>query len=416
MSKNYSETFDSERWPLALELLPRPSYLVGGAVRDALLGRRAENLDLDFVISQEAVKTARQIADRYKAGFVLLDADRQIARVVFEGATVDIAQRSGETLEDDLRRRDFTINAIAYNPFTEELIDPLDGGGDLRRRIIKMVKAANLEDDPLRLLRAYRQSAQLGFSISPETLSTIRRLAPLLTGVAVERVRSELGYLLHHPEGMSWIERGLVDGLLSSWFPAGGDRLTVARKIETTAALLAENWAELGAMLSASVRDTIKTTFLSIGKLAILVSPEPARAEAELLELKYSNVEIKGAIAVVKGLAKLQNEGLDLSVREQYFLFGNLGEMFPPLAVVAVASGMSMEAIAPLINRYLDPEDLVAHPQPLLSGKDLMAALNLPSGRLIGELLKEIQLARIEGRISTKAEGLELAKQLISNN
>lgn len=416
MSKNYAETFDSERWPLDRSLLPRPSYLVGGAVRDALLGRRAENLDLDFVISQEAVKTARQIAYRYKAGFVLLDADRQIARVVFEGATVDIAQMEGETLEEDLRRRDFTINAIAYNPFTEELIDPLDGGGDLRRRIIKMVKAANLEDDPLRLLRAYRQSAQLGFTISPETLSTIRQLAPLLSGVAVERVRSELGYLLHHPGGMPWIEGGLVDGLLSNWFPTAGDRLTVARKIETTAALLAENWAELGALLSGWVRDTIKTTFLSIGKLAILVSPEPARAEAELLELKYSNVEVKGAIAVVKALAQLQNEGLDLSVREQYFLFGNLGEMFPPLAVVAVASGMSMEAIAPLIDRYLDPEDLVAHPQPLLSGKDLMAALNLPSGRLIGELLREIQLARIEGRISTKAEGLELAKQLIINN
>lgn len=415
MSKNYSGTINCEGWPFDRELLPQSSFLVGGAVRDALLGRRVENLDLDFVVSQEAVTTARQIANRYGAGFVLLDADRQIARVVFERATVDFAQMEGDSLQEDLYRRDFTINAIAYSPFSHQFIDPLDGRGDLQRRIIRMVKAANLEDDPLRLLRGYRQSAQLGFTIAPETIATIRELAPLLTRVAVERVRTELGYLLHTPGGMSWIERGWEDGLLSGWFPTAGDRFPVAKNIETTAALLAEHWAPLGALLSAWVRDTIKTTFLSIGKLAILVDPEVARAEAELEELKYSNVEIKGAIAIVKGLAKLQEKGLNLSVREQYFFFKEVGEMFPSLAVVAVASGVSVEAIAPFINRYLNPEDLVAHPQPLLSGNDLMRELNLPKGRLIGELLREIQLARVEGIIATKAEGLELAAKLINS-
>jgi tRNA nucleotidyltransferase (CCA-adding enzyme) len=334
---------------------------------------------------------------------------------VFERATVDFAQMEGDSLEDDLHRRDFTINAIAYNPFSHDFIDPLNGRGDLQRRIIRMVRAANLEDDPLRLLRGYRQSAQLGFTIGPETLSTIRKLAPLLIRVAVERVRTELSYLLNIPGGMFWIERGWEDGLLICWFPTAGDRFSVGRNIDKTAALLTESWPELGRELSAPVRDTIKTTFLSIGKLGILVAPEPARAEAELEELKYSNVEIKGAIAVVKGLAKLQEKGLDLSVREQYFLFKEVGEMFPALAVVAVASGVEVEAIAPLINRYLNPEDLVAHPQPLLSGNDLMRELNLPKGRLIGELLREIQLARVEGKIATKEEGLELAAELINS-
>jgi tRNA nucleotidyltransferase (CCA-adding enzyme) len=415
MSKIYSGTINFEGWPFDRDLLPQSSFLVGGAVRDALLGRRVENLDLDFVVSQEAVATAREIASRYRAGFVLLDADRQIARVVFERATVDFAQMEGDSLEDDLHRRDFTINAIAYNPFSHDFIDPLNGRGDLQRRIIRMVRAANLEDDPLRLLRGYRQSAQLGFTIGPETLSTIRKLAPLLIRVAVERVRTELSYLLNIPGGMFWIERGWEDGLLICWFPTAGDRFSVGRNIDKTAALLTESWPELGRELSAPVRDTIKTTFLSIGKLGILVAPEPARAEAELEELKYSNVEIKGAIAVVKGLAKLQEKGLDLSVREQYFLFKEVGEMFPALAVVAVASGVEVEAIAPLINRYLNPEDLVAHPQPLLSGNDLMRELNLPKGRLIGELLREIQLARVEGKIATKEEGLELAAELINS-
>jgi tRNA nucleotidyltransferase (CCA-adding enzyme) len=109
-------------WPFSLELLPQPAYLVGGAVRDAMLERHSEYLDLDFVLL-DAVKTARAIARSYQAGFVLLDHQRQIARVVFPHATVDFAQQEG-SLETDLNRRDFTINAIAYNPHNGEIIDP----------------------------------------------------------------------------------------------------------------------------------------------------------------------------------------------------------------------------------------------------------------------------------------------------
>lgn len=158
-----------ETWPFSLEWLPQPTYLVGGAVRDALLSRRSEYVDLDFVLPDRAVKIARAIAKHYQAGFVLLDAERQIARVVFKHATVDFAQQEGSTLETDLRRRDFTVNAIAYNPHNGEIIDPLQGCADLQQGVLRMVSAKNLQEDPLRLLRAYRQAAQLSFVIEPDT-------------------------------------------------------------------------------------------------------------------------------------------------------------------------------------------------------------------------------------------------------
>lgn len=142
-----------QTWPFSLEWLPASTYLVGGNVRDALLGRQAEYLDLDFVMPEGAVQTAKAIARHYQAGFVLLDAERQIARVVFDRATVDFAQQVGDRLEDDLRRRDFTVNAIAYNPYTEQLLDPLQGFADLQRHLIRMVSPENLKEDPLRLLR-----------------------------------------------------------------------------------------------------------------------------------------------------------------------------------------------------------------------------------------------------------------------
>ena len=115
-----SSALSPETWPFSLNWLPPSACLVGGTVRDALLDRPSDYLDLDFVLPTSAVETAQAIARHYRAGFVLLDADRQIARVVFEQGTADFAQQVGASLDADLRRRDFTINAIAYNPHTAQ--------------------------------------------------------------------------------------------------------------------------------------------------------------------------------------------------------------------------------------------------------------------------------------------------------
>ena len=417
MPINLPPALSPETWPFDLEMLTPPAYLVGGAVRDALLGRRSHYFDLDFVMLTRAVKTARKIADRTKGGFVLLDAERQIARVVFAGGTVDLAQAEGGSLEGDLLRRDFRINAIACNPFTGEIIDPLDGQTDLRLGLLRMISRSNLEDDPLRLLRAYRQAAQLGFAIEPETQCAIRELAPLLSRVAVERVRSELGYLLSNPNGVPWICRGCEDGLFSIWFESAIDRFDVLTKIDASAANLAAIYPELAKEFWRQIRDTIKTPLLAVAKLAILADSDPTIAETQLLRLKYSNAEIKSAIGLLKYLPKLQQKAIsEMSLREQYFLFRDLGIVFPVLAVLAVAVEVPVDEISLLINRYLDADDIVAHPTQLVSGNDLMEYLNLPRSPRIGQLLMEIQLARVEGRISSREEALALAKKLVDKS
>jgi len=415
MSINLPPPLSPDSWPFDLELLTPPAYLVGGAVRDALLLRRSPYFDLDFVMLTRAVKTARKIADRTKAGFVLLDAERQIARVVFAGGTVDLAQAEGGSLEGDLWRRDFRINAIAWNPFTGEIIDPVDGQTDLRLGLVRMISRANLEDDPLRLLRAYRQAAQLGFAIEPETQSAIRELAPLLSQVAVERVRTELGYLLSNPNGVPWICRGWEDGLFSIWFESAIDRFDTFTKIDASADKLAAIYPDLGREFYRQIRDTIKTPLLAVAKLAMLADSDQTIAETQLLRLKYSNAEIKSAIELLKYLPKLQQKAIsEMSLREQYFLFRDVGIVFPVLAVLAVAVGVSLDEISLLINRYLDAGDIVAHPTQLVSGNDLMEYLNLPRSPRIGQLLMEIQLARVEGIISTREDALKLAKELVN--
>lgn len=401
-----------QRFPFSLEWLPPQACLVGGAVRDALLGRQADYLDLDFVVPHDAVKIARKLASHYQAGFVVLDEARQIARVVFDTATVDIAQQEGETLETDLYRRDFTINAIAYNPQTQQIIDPLQGVADCRAGIIRMVSPANLQDDPLRLLRAYRQAAQLGFTIEPTTQSTIRQLAPLLANMAAERVQVELNYLLQSSQGTPWLTAAWQDQLLYHWFPdTKADNFTQIAATDNAAIVLTQKWQKLANQLETPVSGK-SLSWLSLAKLANLLPSEVEPAEAQLLQLKYSRAEIRAVLIMIQYLPQLLSHITSpMSLREQYFFFQAVGSVFPALAVLAVAEGVSVEPITPLMNRYLNPEDQVAHPTPLVKGHDLMQQLKLPPSPQIGELLTEIQIARIEGKVSTRGEALEFATQ-----
>jgi tRNA nucleotidyltransferase (CCA-adding enzyme) len=409
-----------ETWPFDLKWLPPSTYLVGGNVRDALLGRHAEYLDLDFVMPERVVETAKAIARHYGAGFVLLDAERQIARVVFEHATADFAQQVGPSLETDLQRRDFTVNAIAYNPITREIIDPLGGCEDLRQRLIRMVAPENLKEDPLRLLRAYRQAAQLGFELEPDTQSAIQHLVDLLQFIAAERVQAELNYLLSTASGTPFLTLAWRDGLLQHWLPyTTATSLTLVERIDHAAIALEGRWPSFSSELSGWVRDQQKASgasrsWLKIAKLASITAPDPQTAEQELWRLKYSRTEVQAVLTVIKFVPQLQADVAHMPLRDQYFLFQGVGSAFPALAVLAVGLGLSLEAIAPLVQRFLTPNDPVAHPVLPVTGRDLMTALQLPAGPQIGHLLQAIQLAQAEDKIVTTDDALNFAQQLLN--
>ena len=391
--------------PFSLDLLPSSAYLVGGAVRDALLNRKGAYVDLDFVLPEKAVEIAKKIARKYDGGFVILDEQRQIARVVFSQGTVDFALQEGESLEQDLRRRDFTVNAIAYNFHQQELLDPLSGIQDLQHGLIKMVSPANLEDDPLRLLRAYRQAAQLDFTIEPETRQTIRTLSHLIDKVAAERVQTEFKYLLANPQGSQWFNSAWEDGLLKPWFSeVTPGKLQQLAQVESIASSLAQEYPD---------SNFNQPDCLSLAKLATLVNQSPAKAELELLNLKYSRAQIRAVVGVIKSLTQLQTLTSPLNLREQYFFFLEIKELFPILILRAIAIGIEQTLITTLIERYLNPQDKVAYPQPLLNGTDLIQTLKLKPSPLIGKMLTEIQIAQIEGKVNNLDDAWQLARDLL---
>ncbi len=431
-----SSALSPKTWPFDIEFLPAQAYLVGGSVRDALLERHSDYLDLDFVMPTGAVETAAAIARHYRAGFVLLDAERQIARVVFKQGTADFAQQVGESLEEDLRRRDFTMNAIAYNPHTLELFDPLQGCLDLERCTLRMISAENLAEDPLRLLRAYRQAAQLNFTIEPATERVLGELAPLLKDIAAERVQSELNYLLSSSRGTPKLQAAWEAGLLQRWLPdITPEGMAQVGAIDRAFKALRTDWTTFAEVVAQKIRSQNQATqlptkevepsgslrtWLTIAKVASLMSRDPEVAEQHLWRLKYSRAEIQAVLVLLKNISALDQlltlpspltpgEVQDLR-RSQYCFFQKVGIAFPALMIHSIARPLDMASLRPLINRYLDPQDVVAHPQPVLSGQDLMQTLQLPPSPQIGKILSALQVAKAEGRIQTREEAIDLAQ------
>ena len=168
-------------------------YVVGGFLRDCLLG--IDSSDVDIVVAKGHGKEfAQNLANEINGYFVELDTINNIYRVVFADKTnyIDIADCTGESIEEDLKRRDFTINALAYDLKNDMLIDVLNSINDIKNEIIREISKENMLDDPIRLFRAFRFKSQLGFEFSENLKAIIKENTPCLKTVANERINVEL--------------------------------------------------------------------------------------------------------------------------------------------------------------------------------------------------------------------------------
>ncbi|MBI5664063.1 MAG: CCA tRNA nucleotidyltransferase, partial [Nitrospirae bacterium] len=168
-------------------------YLVGGYIRDLLHGGDISK-DKDYILKHNARKIALITSNKFKGTFIELKKDRMFRVALNDGQFLDFSQMQNNVLKD-LSKRDFRINAIAWSP-VKGLIDPFDGRTDLKNKIIRMISPENLSEDPLRLLRAYRLAAQLGFTIERDTRNYLRKYSSKIKKTASERITQELFKLL----------------------------------------------------------------------------------------------------------------------------------------------------------------------------------------------------------------------------
>lgn len=225
------------------EVLPdQEIYLVGGAVRDMLLNRISH--DLDFALPSNGISLARRVANVLDADFMTLDEERDTGRVIVSESDgtrtfMDFATyRNGITLEADLRARDFTMNAIAFDLQAQTLIDPMNGASDLRAKTIRACSSTSLTDDPVRILRAIRQAAAFGFKIELETRKAMKEAANLLPNVSPERQRDELFKILEGPKPDAAIRALEMLGVLPHLLP----ELSTLKGVEQTRPHIYDVW------------------------------------------------------------------------------------------------------------------------------------------------------------------------------
>lgn len=432
-----------------------PLHLVGGSVRDILLGH-AEPADLDYTLGRDAVAFSQEVAKALGGTWVPLDLDRDMARVVFkrpEGGTEvhDFAAWQASTLEGDLLKRDLTINAMALDPRpwmgmagvfgtavgsatgalgdgSEDLagiVDPAGGQDDLLLGVVRALSAEVLEDDPLRLLRVVRFSATLGFEIEPCTLGWLGPCAPLLGRVADERVRDEFFKILGVPRSGPAVEVLRVSGLLSMVLPelagGGSEALDCLRRLEDGLAQMRGEGGLVGEHVARMVASG--HTAEQVLKLAALLvrSCDASVMEPLARRLRLSRVEETMLERIVRGwrtaCTEAASEPVPAHARRRFFAglkdagFGAavLAQVVGPVAEATAATSARIRHSRGLLDWLARSGDEVR--VPLLDGREVSALMGVKPGPRLGGLLETLLDAQADGHVRSRDEAVAFLRR-----
>ncbi len=424
----------------ALEAAGHEAYLVGGAVRDMLLGRPAKDLDVATSAHPQEVRRLfrRAVPTGEKYGTVtVLDFGAPVEVTTFrtEGRYADHrhpeAVRLGVTLAEDLARRDFTVNAMAMRR-TGEVVDPFAGRHDLQQRLVRCVgePAARFAEDALRMLRAARFSAQLGFSVEPATRAAMVANAPLIDRVSPERIRDELIRTLVAPAHRDGFDILLATGLLARVAPELAAMVGVeqggqhAHDVYTHSLLTVVDKDDVGLALAELLHDVGKPDTRSVadGKVHFyrheLVGAEKATSFLRRLRMNGDTVDLVARLVRHHLVYGLRRAG-DGAFRR---LMQRLGRENVPLLVrlvradVAAHGRMPPEQAAEVEAILAHLEELAARPEPLtvkdlaVNGRDVMEALGIGPGPLVGRVLARCLEAVLDDpSLNTRERLLRLA-------
>ena len=384
MARQLMTRLQPQRWPIPIDRFPVGTVLVGGAVRDGLLNRLPEHPDLDMVVPDDALGQVRKLSQEFGGACVVLDRDRDMARLVLGRWTIDLARQEGDDLTADLLRRDYRINAIALTLTTEpKLLDPSGGIADLRAQRITAINERNLLDDPLRLLRALRLAAELSMTIDEATVEMIARHRHQLPKVAPERIQAELLKLVQANNADQAI--GLLNALqvIEPW---SSDK---PQETLNTSALTTEE----------------QQLALPLARLTQLLSDQGVK------DLRFSRKHIQRCMRLRAWRDRDQQQSTDsLTEQERLRLHQELEEDLP-----AFILSWPMERQKEWLKRWRDRGDKLFHPSAPLDGRTLQAELGLRPGPRLGKLIDHLCLERAFGRIRNRDDAIQCARAWINN-
>jgi len=454
--------FISEQFPGA--------FLVGGFVRDILEGKISR--DIDIVVDGDVSKISRSFANALSGSWFPLDEERSVYRVVLKKESewfFDFAPMRHGDIKSDLLERDFTIDAIAL-PIKEwaqprNFIDPTGGIKDLKERIVRMVSGNVFKADPLRLLRAFRIASRIDGRICGETLSQIRKDAPLISGVSGERIRDEIYGILASGNSSGWCggifraglfhfafpEFAAFDDTPDHYFHKGGlweHSFETLKKFEEK--ILSNDFKYFS-----EFREELKKYFnnktIILTKLGCLLHDigKPETASLVTGRLRFFGHERAGCFLAGSVMKRMKASRQDirfisdivfshmrpsnLNLRATHRAFFRFFNAFPSGAHIAtvfvslcdrysyevVTSSPSeiamQEEFTIRILRAFFKQEKIEKKRPLLDGREIMEHLEIEPGRLVGLVLEEIREAEVCGKVKTKEEAIEFAKKIKDN-
>ncbi len=447
------------------------AWLVGGSVRDRLLGR--STADLDVAIGADTGKTARALARRVGAPTFPLSETFGSWRVIARDHSwqVDLTPLGASTIEEDLGQRDFTINAIAEPLQGGELVDPFGGRADLEAGRLRMVAPGAFAADPLRTLRLPRIAAELGLEVEVGTGEVARSVAPALAGVAGERIFAELKRIVAGEEALRGLELMLSFGVTQAILPELADLRGVEQSVyhhldvyghtiaalAETIALERSGWAILGERAPAVTEllvepladELTRGQALRFGALLHDIAKPQTRTVNDKGRISFIGHDALGAEAGREILTRLRaSERLrahvaalsrnhlragflvhetPLTRRAIYRYLAASEPVEVDVTLLSVADRLATRGARAdqAIARHLEVAgDLLdeglrwraGRPAPIMRGDELARRLRIRPGPELGSLLGELEEAAFAGEVSTPAEAMALARTLVGRS
>lgn len=447
-----------------------PAYLVGGSLRDRLLNRRS--CDYDFAVPGDARGQAEKAAVGLGCRVIEIGkGEKVVYRVVSNDTVLDFSPMYGNSIEDDLRRRDFTVNSIGLDLATGEMIDPAGGLADIRSKTVRLISEDAVLADPLRMLRAFRIGAVLGFKIGPETLSIIAKHAGLISGLPGERTRAELLEMMKAERSFPYIEQMIGSGILARVIPglepcAGcrsdqGDQqgqgllyhlIRAYDEIERLMAGHATAWPGYAEEIGGYLESKGRKALLKLAALLHDIGKPATRSVDESGRLRFLAHAKKGA-DMVEGVCS----ALRMSVKERSFVDLVVRNHMHPLllydarrrgslktkGIVRFATRYQDDLVGLLLHSVADQRAKTGHNikadkallrfldeilkkyfieirprirgEGLITGRDLIEHFGLTPSVIFARLLKKVEEARVNREIETRKDALDLVARLLQS-
>ena len=407
-------------------------YLVGGSVRDLLLKRRTT--DFDFALATNAIRFAKAFAAHIRATCIVLEENPSTARVIVKQnnfpdpsrLSMDFVQFRAESLADDLRLRDLTINAMAivfenvdtladhaHKSNFCRVIDPCGGMEDLETGLLRFPSDGVILADPIRLLRIYRFAAQLGFEISQNAIALIQKHQELLPSVAAERCRDEFMKILDVKKAHPYLQQMNAVGLLAQMLPTvNRERIPwqPLKSLEETPILLRAYDEEINNYLQEELGGGVSR--YSLVKLGLLLNGNFADIGERLQLSRKATQFVEDIISKYEQFFKNPNRQL---TREEIicFLRTAAADWWGVLLYAAALPAIDSAVIKKIADTYYKHILPIRKQGRLVTGDDLIQVFHLKEGKQVGDLLEQIEERQFNGEIRTREEALAAVQTLI---